>query len=247
MSVESNIERFKATMAKYQTDPRPISSSLIDHQLFATAKQSDRIPDIVVANEDVVARMAKVPSKSGVMNFASPTNPGGGVEIGANAQEEAICRNTYLYPELLKFKQNYYLPNQRHPNQGLYTRHFIYSRAVPVVFDEAGHDLHDRTIDIVTINAPDLTLGDDPSPEAVRNDLAIKILMTLRAFKEENVQYPILGAFGCGVFGNDPNEVVALFKESLLKPEFMGVFKTIYFSIYDPSERIITPFIEAFS
>ena len=41
---------------------------------------------------------AKQGKKVCVLNFASATNPGGGVVNGSSAQEECICRCTMLYP-----------------------------------------------------------------------------------------------------------------------------------------------------
>lgn len=43
--------------------------------------------------EDPGARVA-------VLNFASATNPGGGVTRGSSAQEESVCRCSTLYPAL---------------------------------------------------------------------------------------------------------------------------------------------------
>ncbi len=45
----------------------------------------------------------------------------------------------------------------------------------------------------------------------------------------------MLGAWGCGVFRNDPAEVAAAFAEVLAGP-FAGVFKRIDFAVYDPTD-----------
>ena len=45
-------------------------------------------------------------NKIAILNFASATNPGGGVVNGSSAQEESICRCTNLYP-CLNTKENF--------------------------------------------------------------------------------------------------------------------------------------------
>ena len=57
----------------------------------------------------------------------------------------------------------------------------------------------------------------------------------------------VLGAWGCGAFGNDSREVAPLFARAL-SSSFQGVFSRVVFAITDWSKerRFISPFQEAF-
>lgn len=46
----------------------------------------------------------------------------------------------------------------------------------------------------------------------------------------------VLGAWGCGVFRNDPRRVAAVFK-ALLEGLFKNVFAQVTFAIFDSSEE----------
>lgn len=58
----------------------------------------------------------------------------------------------------------------------------------------------------------------------------------------------MLGAFGCGVFGNDPYTVARGFK-GLLTGEFNGAFTNVIFAVLDNSanQMNIKAFEEVFS
>ena len=75
--------------------------------------------------------------------------------------------------------------------------------------------------DVVSVAAPDVT--------SMRENN--KVLATLRVFKNHETKVLILGAFGCGAFGNDPQMVAKIFKQVLDRSEFKGVFEEIYFDI----------------
>ena len=57
----------------------------------------------------------------------------------------------------------------------------------------------------------------------------------------------ILGAWGCGAFGNDAERTVANFREAL-EGEFHGAFSKIVFAINDwsPKRKFLGPFRDAF-
>ena len=46
----------------------------------------------------------------------------------------------------------------------------------------------------------------------------------------------VLGAFGCGAFGNPPADVARLFAEVLASDEFRGALELVVFAIVDPKQ-----------
>jgi uncharacterized protein (TIGR02452 family) len=57
----------------------------------------------------------------------------------------------------------------------------------------------------------------------------------------------ILGAWGCGVFKNDPQHVAKRFRAALTG-DFAGVFRLVHFAVLDHSSdgAVITPFESVF-
>lgn len=207
---------------------------------------------IDVMSENVVSRIRaeyRDSMRVGVMNFASATNAGGGWEHGANAQEESLCRNSLLGWELQKFIKEYYNKNRKNRNQGLYTTDLIYSKNVLFMKDEiSGQEVFTENSysDVVTIAAPNRRIESDYTEKDYTKDLAIKIQHTLRAFKNNGCESIILGAFGCGVFKNDPKKVAKIFNLLLSNDEFKNVFKRVTFSIYGKNENY-EAFLKEFS
>lgn len=73
-----------------------------------------------------------------------------------------------------------------------------------------------------------------------------RIDMVLSICKTQEHKTLILGAWGCGVFGNDPKVIAQLFKE-LLMGKYENQFEKVIFSIYSKNDVFIKPFIEHFS
>lgn len=87
-------------------------------------------------------------------------------------------------------------------------------------------------VGIVTSPAPNASVVRDQ--EAVRSAMTERIKRLLNAFKINKHDTLVLGAFGCGVFKNDPLEVAITFRRYLESEQFKNFFKRIIFAILDP-------------
>ncbi|MEO1615853.1 MAG: TIGR02452 family protein, partial [Planctomycetota bacterium] len=72
-----------------------------------------------------------------------------------------------------------------------------------------------------------------------------RVLAIARAYQYDTL---VLGAWGCGVFANDPRQTATDFRRAL-ESDFAGAFNHIVFAIVDWSlnRRFLRPFCEVFS
>ncbi|KRL06223.1 TIGR02452 family protein [Liquorilactobacillus oeni] len=198
--------------------------------------------NIKVVDENVLLRIRLENSqdaKVGVLNFASPVVPGGNFLEGVNAQEQTLCRNSFLYPELLKYKKNYYRLNQKNPHNFFYSPAFIFGQNIKILRDETEKSYLSKEclVDVLSIAAPDVKAmrkhGLQVKKDEIEKDLEVKVKQILRQFKLSGDTILIMGAFGCGSFGNDPQLVARIFKKQLYTGEFAGCFSDTFFSIYN--------------
>lgn len=183
-----------------------------------------------------------------VHNFASATNPGGGVKKGSRAQEEAICRCSTLYP-VLDTRENWrmFYKFHRDRHDAKYTDACIYTHDVLIIKSDT--DVPKRLpedkwckVDVITCAAPNLRErpGNAMNPSTGNQvHLTDRELMALHekrgrhllaAAAEQKAEIMILGAFGCGAFQNDPKVVAEAYKKVL--EEFDGVFREVHFAVY---------------
>ncbi len=174
----------------------------------------------------------------GVLNFASAKNPGGGFLGGARAQEESLARSSGLYFSLRACPEHYAF--HRAQDTCLYSDRMIYSPACPVFRDDAGQWLvQPYVVDFITSPAPNAGAILQNEPE---NRQYIKPVLAERASKilalaaYQGCDALVLGAWGCGVFRNDPRMVAAIFYD-YLRPAglYSNRFRHILFSVYDTS------------
>jgi len=181
------------------------------------------------------------------LNFASAKNPGGGFLNGSQAQEESLARATGLYPCLLK-AENYYKENRKF-SSCLYTDHIIYSPNVPIIKDEQGALLDDLAFSAIitapAVNAGAVRQNESQNTPKINRIMQRRMDMVLAICKQKQHKTLILGAWGCGVFQNDPAVIALLFKELLLG-KYKNQFKQVIFSVYAKQERFIKPFYAEF-
>ncbi len=172
-----------------------------------------------------------------VLNFANSVHVGGGVIHGARAQEECLCRISTLYPAISdsKPKKNFY---EKHLQQNdfLGTDDIIYTPNVTVFKSDTDipEVLEQKdwfTSDVITCAAPCLYDLEKPLSEQELYALHLsrwKKILTVAC--KNDVDTLILGAFGCGAFGNPPELVAKACKEAL--KDFENTFVNIEFAVF---------------
>lgn len=186
-----------------------------------------------------------------VLNFASAKNPGGGFLGGARAQEESLARSSTLYAVIAPSPM---YPHHRDGRDAMYTRWMIHTPHVAVFRDDASGDLLPDPYEVTFLTAPapnaGVVLERDPSRrDEVRTVMAERITRVLAIAAAHGHRDLVLGAWGCGVFKNEPAHVAACFARELRGGPFDGAFDHVVFAILDwsPERRFIGPFAEAFA
>lgn len=149
--------------------------------------------------------------KTAVLNFASYKHPGGGFIRGSMAQEEALCHESFLYNVLNAFDTTFYEYNRAHSqHKGLYANRMLYTPGVRFF-----HDGKTKTTDVITCAAPNRSLGEingNVSEEENLDALSDRIAFIYDAAEANHVDTLILGAYGCGVFKQNPKDVACAFR-----------------------------------
>lgn len=207
-------------------------TTLYSHDL-QLMQQYHSIAPIIEVTSETTAQAAQRFTASGhdvvILNFASARNPGGGFLGGARAQEEDLCRCSGLYA-CLKKKPIFYNENILCDNT-FYTDNIIYSPKVPFFRDENLSLLEEPfLVSVITAPSPNIRSMEHVDKEKLYDVLFHRITKILQVAEKHNHKNIILGAFGCGAFGNDPTMVAQIFKKCL---ENINYFENVCFAIYD--------------
>ncbi|MET9356111.1 TIGR02452 family protein [Streptomyces sp. NPDC006617] len=207
--------------------------------------------DFEVTGESSLEAARRLGGDVAVLNFASARNPGGGYLNGAQAQEEALCRASALYTCLLRAREFY--DHHRAHRDPFYTDRVVHSPAVPVFRDDRGRLLDEPfTAGFLTSAAPNAGVVLRTAPERAADlpaALTRRAERVLETAAVHGYRRLVLGAWGCGVFRNDPAQVAGAFR-TLLGPggRFAGAFERVAFGILDrtPGATVRMAFERAF-
>ena len=177
-----------------------------------------------------------------VLNMANSYSPGGGVKVGATAQEENLCRRSDLYAHLLANQSMYPLETRYGSNYKPAQFSALYTRKVQVFKDKNLEEMtHTLIVDVVSTAALDLNKIQTETFKGkqacvrmtdaeVRSVTASRIRHVFNVAAANQVNVLVMGAFGCGAFGNDAAMVSSLMQE-ILDDEFDGVFEMVVFAV----------------
>jgi len=256
-----NAEIFKDTEYMYRTNEKlkaAVKNSIVCQKLILA---NDAVEyDVVNGHAGQVAvsgkrtleaseTYAKQGKRVCVLNFASATNPGGGVVFGSSAQEESICRCSTLYPCLnTKEMWNMFYTPHRNADNPLYNDDCIFNPSVKVFksdtnFPEILPEADWWSVDVITCAAPNLRKVPsnqmNPNAGSKKAEITYKELKALHAGRIErifevalanNAEVLILGAFGCGAFCNPPELVAEVFAEFTSK--YRKSFDMIEYAVF---------------
>lgn len=177
--------------------------------------------------------------KIAILNFASAKNPGGGFLSGAQSQEESLARSSSLNDSLTK-DMTMYQYNRSKTNL-LYSDYMIYSPKVAFWYDDEGNPFENPfKADVITSPAPNrgamIQNNCEDELNLIKEAFARRIEMICRLALNHEIETLILGAWGCGVFRNNSEEVAKYFKE-IISTKFSTAFKKIVFAVYSTSEN----------
>ncbi|MBT2896716.1 TIGR02452 family protein [Streptomyces sp. McG3] len=241
---------------------RAVAAALSGTRLYGPAPvpvaalDTDRTPHVEVTGESSLAAARRMtddaPGRVAVLSYASARNPGGGYLNGAQAQEEALCRGSALHATLLRAPD--YYAHHRAERSAFYTDRVIHSPGVPVFRDDRGAFLDaPYSVGFLTSPAPNAGVIRRQNPEEAHRvpaALASRAERVLEVAAVRGYRRLVLGAWGCGVFQNDPAQVAEAFPALLGEGgRFGGHFEQIVFGILDrdPESAVRAAFARTFT
>lgn len=244
VSIADALEAALTGVRMYGPDPVP------------AAERADARTEFEVTGESSIEAAARMtgerPGAVAILNFASARNPGGGYLNGAQAQEEALCRSSALYTTLLRAPEFY--AHHRADRSPFYTDRVIHSPQVPVFRDDRGALLPEPfSVGFLTSPAPNAGVIRARSPEdahRIPHALAVRAERVLETAVACGYRRLVLGAWGCGVFRNEPARVAGAFHAHLTGAgRFGGHFEQVVFAVLDrdPASATRAAFADAFA
>ena len=159
------------------------------------------------------------------------------VKFGSSAQEEALCRVSTLFPVLnnAKFKKHY----EKGKKSGfLYSDELIYSPNIKILLSLDDKECLQRkdiwSVDVITSAFPNIREFSDKERENMIEELkpmySRRIQTVFSAAAKTDTDILVLGAWGCGVFKNNPKIVAKAFLS--VQERYKGIFEQIVYPVF---------------
>lgn len=236
------VEVFKDTIATYSTEYAGYTKELRKNDTFVYAVPNIAVyfepnpnMNMYVVNGGTVETGKKFAlsydsltfgKRTAILNFADGIEPGGLVLVGETTQEENICRCSNLYASLTTDRAwaEYYDYNAT--KFGIYSDRIIYSRNVLFFKDDVTYEREaPYFMDVITCPAPSQKIMD----KQLEHDILYRrIEQIIKSAIDNDVNNLILGAWGCGAFGQNPEVVSRCFADVLMN---YNAFDNVVFAI----------------
>lgn len=230
--MEDIVSRFKNTLdlceTKYKSETDKLeANTTVYHKAVPVNKPKVEDMKITFVHAGMLEIAQTLSGHLCMLNFADAFEPGGCVWVGATTQEECICYCSNLYKSLTldKCKQGYYYYNGKYGDSKAFSDSTIYTKDVFVFrgnygFVDLDNPFH---IDIITCPCPLAVAATD---EIVTNRM--RCFLSIAA--NNDVETLILGAWGCGAFGNRPYIIGRCFGTALSELKY---FKHVIFAVLE--------------
>ena len=179
------------------------------------------IPKVKILNITTQDFILSTAGTMTVLNFASYKNAGGMFINGSRAQEEMLCHYSFLYNVLCR-NTNYYDWNKGNLNRGMYLNRALYTPDILFI----GSKGKMKYADVLTCAAPNYSVAlrygrftKDENSKA----LVDRITFIRNIVESRPNDILVLGAYGCGVFEQNPLEVAEIFKETFKTSNFKEI------------------------
>lgn len=246
VGADGSIQRLdKARYGKVKLYPANNPIDIMAHSMHETPCK------VTVVNTDSfkeARNLAKL-GNTAVLNFASAYFPGGGWLKGANAQEEALCRSSTLFMSIGSSDAEAMYKHNKCIKTPYYSDYMLYSPTVLVYKNSLFGDVMSAPFECGVITAAAVNVTRAVNTDVYEQSIGDKEMMhrICKIFDiaiVNNVKNLVLGAWGCGVFGNEPETIASYFKKAL-EDGYKHYFDNVSFAVLD--KRADTPLYTAFS
>ena len=194
------------------------------------------------------------------LNFASFRNPGGMYMEGSSAQEESLCHHSNLYSALSN-RDDYYRANRYLLHDGVYATRGLYTPDV-YFFNPDDENVQNCNInpdtdtaicDVITLAAPNhkAAVNHGVDEDIFYHAMIDRVDAIISVAAQMNVNVLILGAYGCGVFGWNPEEVADIFFDRIVTlPQSLSIDNFVFAIPAGPNkdgfDRIYEQYVDVF-